>query len=599
MFHFHQKFVPLPINMNREVNNNIYTYQANMRRVIFTILLTLITLQLSSQAPADNKNQRYFDINKNVDIFNSVVRELDLFYVDSIEVNNLIQNSIRNMLTRLDPYTEYYAEENMTDLQFMTTGEYGGVGAIISYNNGQVIINEPYEGLPADKMGLKAGDAILEIDGNDMRKSSVKEVSDKLKGTPGTSLELTILRPGEEKERRVKITREKIEVDPITYSGVSSDKIGYLHFGSFTTGSADRVKRTIQDLKEEGATSLILDLRGNGGGILDEAVDVVNLFVPKGEEIVSTKGKVKQWDRTYLTRNQPLDEIIPIVVLIDTGSASASEIVAGGLQDLDRAVIVGNRSFGKGLVQTPRDLPYGGNIKITTSKYYIPSGRCIQALDYSRRNPDGSVARVPDSLTNLFQTRNGREVRDGGGITPDITIPQPTGGTIAYYLMTDNVIFDYVTEWVQQHKEIAPPHQFRLSGGDYEVFKEFVKNKNFEYDQLSEHSLQQLKAMMEFEGYMDVAKEEFAALEAKLHANLDRDLELFKEDISSMIESEIVQRFYYKKGVLLHQLSSDKVYDKAVEILRDPEIYQSILHPRPEKVPPATKLKERLENQYS
>lgn len=598
----------------------------NMRKILLCMLVAFIGLQMTAQvpqqqvptqqtptqqtptqietpaeipAPSDNKNQRYFDINKNIDIFNSVIRELDLFYVDSVEVNNLVQNSIRSMLTRLDPYTEYYAEENMEDLQFMTTGEYGGIGAIISYNNEQVVINEPYEGLAADKAGLKAGDAILEIDGEDMRKSTVKNVSDKLKGTPGTSIELKIRRPGEKKDRTLKILREKIEVDPITYSGVTDDKIGYFHFGSFTTRSADRVKKTVQDLKQQGATSLIMDLRGNGGGILDEAVDVVNLFVPKGEEIVSTKGKLKQWDRTYLTRNQPLDKIIPIVVLIDTGSASASEIVAGGLQDLDRAVIVGNRSFGKGLVQTPRDLPYGGNIKITTSKYYIPSGRCIQALDYSHRNPDGSVARVPDSLTNVFKTRHGREVRDGGGITPDITIPQTAGGTIAFYLMADNVIFDYVTEWVQQHKEIAPAQQFRLQENDYEAFKEFVKKRDFEYDQLSERSLQQLKSMMEFEGYMDVAKEEFAALETKLHANLDRDLELFKEDIKGMIESEIVQRFYYKKGVLLHQLSDDKVYDKAVEILRDQKLYRSVLEPQQAKVPPAAEIKEKLKDQYS
>ena len=571
----------------------------NMRRIILCMLVVFTVLQATAQTPAEDKNQRYFDINKNIDIFNSVLRELDMFYVDSVEVNNLVQGSIRNMLTRLDPYTEYYPEENMEDLQFMTTGEYAGIGAIISSNNGQVVINEPYEGLPADKAGLKAGDAILEIDGNDMRKSTVKEVSDRLKGTPGTSLELTILRPGEKRERKLTILREKIEVDPVTYAGVTDEKIGYFHFGSFTTRSADRLKKTVQELKEKGATSLIMDLRGNGGGILDEAVDVVNLFVPKGEEIVSTKGKMKQWDRTYLTRNQPLDEIIPIVVLIDTGSASASEIVAGGLQDLDRAVIVGNRSFGKGLVQTPRDLPYGGNIKITTSKYYIPSGRCIQALDYSHRNPDGSVARVPDSLTNVFKTRNGREVRDGGGITPDIAIPQRAGGTIAFYLMVDNVIFDYVTEWVQQHKEITPPNEFRLAESDYEMFKEFVKKRDFEYDQLSERSLQQLKNMMEFEGYMDVAKEEFAALETKLHPNLERDLELFKEDITSIIESEIVQRFYYKKGVLLHQLSNDKVFDKAVEVLRDQEMYRSLLRPLPVKVPPAGEIKEKLQNQYS
>ncbi len=563
------------------------------------VLLAITAMHSMAQSPADDKNQRYYDINKNIDIFNSLLRELDMFYVDSIEVNNLVQGTISNMLTRLDPYTEYYSEENMGDLQFLTTGEYAGIGAIISYKDEQVIINEPYEGLPADKAGLKAGDAILEIDGQDMRKASVKEVSDKLKGTPGTELRLTIQRPGEKKERTIVIVREKIEMDPITYAEVTDDHIGYFYFGSFTTNSSGRVKETVTDLKKKGATSLIMDLRGNGGGILDEAVNVVNLFVQKGEEIVSTKGKVKQWDRTYHTQNQPLDQVIPIVVLIDTSSASASEIVAGGLQDLDRAAIVGNRSFGKGLVQTPRDLPYGGNIKITTSKYYIPSGRCIQALDYSHRNPDGSVARVPDSLTTIFKTRNGREVRDGGGITPDITLPQEKGGTIAYYLMTDHLIFDYVTNWVQQHQKIAPPEQFRLTDADYEAFKEFVKSKDFRYDQLSERSLQQLRNMMEFEGYLDVASDEYKALEAKLQPNLDRDLELFKADIRSMIESEIVQRYYYKKGVLIHQLSRDKVFDKAVEVLNHPDLFQSLLQPKPGNTAPAGEIKEKRPNQYS
>ena len=564
----------------------IQAFQENMRKSLLLVLLAITAMHSLAQSPADDKNQRYYDINKNIDIFNSLLRELDMFYVDSIEVNNLVQGTINNMLTRLDPYTEYYSEENMGDLQFLTRGEYAGIGAIISYKDEQVIINEPYEGLPADKAGLKAGDAILEIDDQDMRKASVKEVSDKLKGTPGTELRLTIQRPGEKKERTIVIVREKIEMDPITYAEVTDDKIGYFHFGSFTTNSSGRVKETITDLKNRGATSLIMDLRGNGGGILDEAVNVVNLFVPKGEEIVSTKGKVKQWDRSYHTQNQPLDQVIPIVVLIDTGSASASEIVAGGLQDLDRAVIVGNRSFGKGLVQTPRDLPYGGNIKITTSKYYIPSGRCIQALDYSHRNPDGSVARVPDSLTTVFKTRNGREVRDGGGITPDITLPQETGGTIAYYLMTDYLIFDYVTNWVQQHQKIEPPQQFRLTDADYAAFKAFVKTKDFRYDQLSERSLQQLKNMMVFEGYMDVASEEYKALEAKLQPNLDRDLELFKEDIRGLIESEIVQRYYYKKGVLIHQLSRDKVFDKAVEVLNQPDLFQSLLQPNPGNTAP-------------
>ncbi len=572
----------------------------HMKKYSFLLLASFTALHMIAQVPDEQQNKRYYDINKNIDIFNSVLRELDLFYVDSIEVNNLVQRTIHSMLTRLDPYTEYYAEENMGDLQFLTTGEYAGIGSIISYSNEKVIINEPYEGLPADKAGLKAGDVILEIDGEDMRKATVKEVSDKLKGIPGTMLELKIKRPGEKRERTFNIEREKIEMDPITYAAVTDEGIGYFHFGSFTTRSADRVRETVAELKEKGASSLIMDLRGNGGGILDEAVEIVNLFVPKGEEIVSTKGKLKQWDRSYFTQEQPLDEIIPIVVLIDTGSASASEIVAGALQDLDRAVIVGNRSFGKGLVQTPRNLPYGGNIKITTSKYYIPSGRCIQALDYSHRNPDGSVARVPDSLTNIFHTRNGREVRDGGGITPDITIPQKSGGTIAYYLMTENIIFDYVTEWVQKHEEIAPPHLFRLPDTDYDSFIDFVKSKNFTYDQFSERTLQQLKSLMEFEGYMDVAADEYKALEAKLKPNLDRDLVLFKDDISSMIETEIVQRYHYKKGVLRHQLSDDKVYDKAIELLTQPEAYRSIIQPdQPVKIPPAEEIREKISDQYS
>lgn len=570
-----------------------------MRKIFLLALICGASLQIGAQTPQQDKNDRYYNINKNIDIFNSVLRELDMFYVDSVKVDSLVQRTIVNMLTGLDPYTEYYSEENMGDLRFLTTGEYAGIGAIISHNNNRVVINEPYEGLPADKAGLKAGDIILEIDGQDMRNATVKEVSDNLKGTPGTTLTLKIQRPGESKERSLKILREKIEMDPITYSTVMDDNIGYLHFGSFTANSSESVKRTVNGLKSQGAESLILDLRGNGGGILEEAVNLVNFFVPKGLEIVSTKGKVKQWDRTYRTQNQPIDEVIPLVVLIDTGSASASEIVAGALQDLDRAVIVGNRSFGKGLVQTPRDLPYGGNIKLTTAKYYIPSGRLIQVLDYSHRNPDGSVGRVPDSLTNVFTTRNGREVRDGGGITPDFAIPHEPAGTISFYLLTQNIVFDYVTNWVQKNPKIAPPQQFRLSDADYEEFKQFVKSKDFQYDQLSERTLQQLENIMTFEGYMDTASDEFKALEAKLKPDLDRDLELFKDEIKKMIETEIVQRFYYKKGVLIHQLSDDEVLDKAVEILKDQSVYKATLQPQPDNMPSAKELKEKLKDQYS
>ncbi len=567
----------------------------------FILLLSVLAIAFSAkpQSIQKDKNQRYFDINKSIDIFNSVIRELDMVYVDSVKIDSLVNATINTMLIRLDPYTEYYSEDNISDLQFMTTGEYGGIGSIISQNNNRVIINEPYKNLPADKAGLKAGDIILELDGLNMEKATVKDVSDKLKGTPGTTIKIRIQRPGEAQPRNIEIIRAKIEIDPITYADVIDNNIGYIHFSSFTNGSSNRVKDTFLDLKKKGAEKLVLDLRGNGGGILEDAVNIVNLFVNKGEEIVSTKGKVKQWDRSFITRNQPIDTLMPIVVLVDTGSASASEIVAGSLQDLDRAVIIGNRSFGKGLVQTPRDLPYGGNIKITTSKYYIPSGRCIQALDYSHRNPDGTVAKTPDSLTNVFKTRNGREVRDGGGITPDFTISYDKSGTIGYYLITENIVFNFVTEWVQKHKSIASPQEFSLSETDYNEFKQYIKSKDFKYDQMSIRNLESLKRIMEFEGYYDNSANEYKALEEKLSPNLDRDLELFKKDIKEMIEAEIIQRYYYKEGTLLYQLRDDKALIKAKEILNDQKLYESTLLPKPQNIPPASEIKEKIKKQYS
>lgn len=567
----------------------------------FILLLSVLAIAFSAkpQSIQKDKNQRYFDINKSIDIFNSVIRELDMVYVDSVKIDSLVNATINTMLIRLDPYTEYYSEDNISDLQFMTTGEYGGIGSIISQNNNRVIINEPYKNLPADKAGLKAGDIILELDGLNMEKATVKDVSDKLKGTPGTTIKIRIQRPGEAQPRNIEIIRAKIEIDPITYADVIDNNIGYIHFSSFTNGSSNRVKDTFLDLKKKGAEKLVLDLRGNGGGILEDAVNIVNLFVNKGEEIVSTKGKVKQWDRSFITRNQPIDTLMPIVVLVDTGSASASEIVAGSLQDLDRAVIIGNRSFGKGLVQTPRDLPYGGNIKITTSKYYIPSGRCIQALDYSHRNPDGTVAKTPDSLTNVFKTRNGREVRDGGGITPDFTITYDKSGTIGYYLITENIVFNFVTEWVQKHKSIASPQEFSLSETDYNEFKQYIKSKDFKYDQMSIRNLESLKRIMEFEGYYDNSANEYKALEEKLSPNLDRDLELFKKDIKEMIEAEIIQRYYYKEGTLLYQLRDDKALIKAKEILNDQKLYESTLLPKPQNIPPASEIKEKIKKQYS
>ena len=550
-----------------------------MKKPFLIVLSTIICLSTFASAQKPNSTDRYFEINKNIDILTTILKEIDLFYVDSLDVNKVVNTTINSMLTQLDPYTNYITEEDMGDLKFMTTGEYAGIGSIISYKDSNVVINEPYKDLPADKSGLKAGDVILKIDDTDVSKSTVQQVSDLLKGKPGTTLAITINRPGEKKNRTITVVREKIAIHPISYAAIVDNNIGYIHFDTFTENGAQEVKNSVTNLKEQGATSLILDLRGNGGGIMEEAVRIVNIFVPKGQEVVSTKGKVKQWDRVMRTPEQPVDSLIPLVVLVDNSSASASEIVAGTLQDLDRAVIVGDRSFGKGLVQTVRELPFGGSLKVTTSKYYTPSGRGIQAMDYTHRNPDGSVGRIPDSLTTVFHTKNGREVRDGGGITPDISIEESRPGTISYYLLTENVIFDYATQWVQGNPSIAPVKEFNYTDDEYQKFKEYVKSIDFVYDRISEKTLKSLNEVMEFEGYKETAAAEFKALEDKLVPNLDRDLETFKDEIKSLISSEIVKRYYYKSGAVQEMLKTDKAFDKAVEVLKDNVVYEQTLQP--------------------
>lgn len=570
-----------------------------MKKTLLIVLSTIITLSAYTQNTESTKSDRYFEINKNIDILTTILKEIDLFYVDSLEIDNVVNKTINSMLTQLDPYTNYISEKDRGDLEFMTTGEYAGIGSIISYKDSNVVINEPYEGLPADKSGLKAGDVILAIDNEDVSSSTVQEVSNLLKGSPGTAIEITIMRPGDKKSRKIKVVREKITIHPISYSSIVDNNIGYMHFGTFTENGAQEVKNTVQNLKEKGAESLILDLRGNGGGIMEEAVRVVNIFVPKDQEVVSTKGKIKQWDRVLRTPEQPVDSVIPLVVLVDNGSASASEIVAGTLQDLDRAVIVGDRSFGKGLVQTVRELPFGASLKVTTAKYYTPSGRGIQAMDYTHRNPDGSVGRIPDSLTNVFYTKSGREVRDGGGITPDITVEETRPGTISFYLLNENVIFDYATQWVQNHPTIPPVTAFNFTDEDYKEFKDYVKSIDFVYDRISEKSLKSLEEVMEFEGYMKTATDEFKALEDKLVPNLDRDLETFKDEIKGLISSEIVKRYYYKTGAVQESLKTDKTFDKAVEVLKDKALYKQTLMPDTDKMPSNEDIKEENRDQHS
>ncbi len=524
----------------------------------------------------DNRN---FQIAKNLNIFNAIFKELDLFYVDTIQPDKVIQNGIDAMLMQLDPYTNYFPEEDSDELEQMTTGKYGGIGSLIVYykNRKLVAVSEPFEGSPSAKAGLKAGDILLEIDGKNLEGKTTSEVSSLLRGEIGTSFMLKIERPGEKKPLEFKIMRESIQTPAVPYYGMANKNTGYIILTSFTENCSKDVRRAVIELKKQGATSLVLDLRNNGGGLMGEAVEIVNLFVPKGKEVVSTKGKTKQANSTSKTLREPLDTEIPLAVLVNGSSASASEIVAGALQDMDRVVIVGTRTFGKGLVQNIRKLPYGGNLKITTAKYYIPSGRCIQAIDYSHRNEDGSVGRIPDSLTTVFHTAAGREVRDGGGVSPDKEIKAEKLPNILFYLVTENVIFDYATDYCRRHPSIPSVEEFHLTNADYQEFKEKVSKIDFKYDQQSEKILKNLKEMAEFEGYMDDASEEFKALESKLTHNLDKDLDHFSKDIKKLISMEIVKRYYYQKGAIIEQLKDDDELKEAIKILHDLPEYHKIL----------------------
>ena len=533
-------------------------------------------------------DDRNFQIVKSLDVFNSVFKELDMFYVDSIDPKEVVEYGIRAMLAKTDPYTEYYPEEDNT-LKEMTTGKFGGIGSVIRYYSPRkrVAIIEPSEGHPAAEAGLKAGDIILEINGKEMLQENrtpnemTSYVSDHLRGEPGTLCIIKVERPTSDSTyvpMEFKITRGTIRTNPVPYYGMLNDSIGFIYISTYSVeGCSKEVKRALIELKQQGATSLVLDVRSNGGGLLSEAVEVVNFFVPKGLEIVKTKGKFKQMDHAYRTMNEPIDLDIPLAVLVDGGTASAAEILSGSLQDLDRAVIIGNRTYGKGLVQTLRELPYNSSMKITTAKYYIPSGRCVQAIDYSKRNADGSIARTPDSLTNVFHTAAGREVRDGGGIRPDMEVKVDKTPNILYYLVNEDMIFDYATQYALQHPTIAKVEDFQLTDADYADFKAMLKKRDFTYDRQSEEVLKKLKEFAEFEGYMENAKEEFAALEKKLQHNLDLELDRFAKDIKPLITEEIVKRYYFEKGAVQETLKEDIGLEKAMEILQKPEEYKKVL----------------------
>ena len=523
------------------------------------------------------------EITRNLDIFNSLYKELQTNYVDSIDAEKSINTAIAAMLNDIDPYTEYFPASQQEDITMMTSGEYAGIGSVILEKPGKgVFISEPYEGSPAQKAGLRPGDHIIMVDNDTVTTWHSSQVSGKLKGQAGTQVKVTVNRPyAADSILTFDITREKIQLPAVPYYGVVRDNIGYINLTSFTDKAATDVRNALIELKKDPRVkSIVLDLRGNRGGLLEAAVKIVGLFVPKNTEVLRTRGKGLLNEKVYKTTSAPVDTQIPLAVFIDGGSASSSEITAGALQDLDRAVIIGNRSFGKGLVQSTRPLPYDGVLKVTIAKYYIPSGRLIQAIDYSHRNPDGSVARIPDSLTNVFKTVHGREVRDGGGITPDIDIDYGEANRLTYNIVSDNWAFDYATRYAAQHPEIAPAEEWQITDLIFDDFKQFIDPEKFNYDKVCEQMLESLKKAAEIEGYMnDSTRKEFTVLEGLLKHNLGHDLDNNRKDIEEILASEIIRRYYYQKGQVIEALKRDATLDSAVVVLNDKARYKQILSP--------------------
>lgn len=550
-----------------------------MRKLSNIIAAALLALLFIQTTEADDKHRH--QLARQISIYNSIIKELNLFYVDSIMPEKMINKSIEAMLRNLDPYTVYYPEDKNEELKMMTTGKYAGIGSIIRYHTGKktTAIAEPYEGMPAHKAGLMAGDLILSVDGVPVQGMSTDSVSDMLRGEPGTKLTLEIERPGEKGKKKFTLERESIALPPVTYYGMYGEKSGYILLESFTEDCAKQMRRAVVELKKRGAESFIIDLRSNGGGLLDEAVEIVNLFIPKGKTIVTTKGKIKQANEIYKTEKEPIDTVSPIVVLVDGQTASASEIVAGSLQDFDRAVIIGERTFGKGLVQSTRKVNHGGYLKLTTAKYYIPSGRCVQALDYSHMIDDGKTTRVPDSLTTVFHTAAGREVRDGGGIRPDIEPKSEELSTLLYYLIQDMAIFDFATEFRIKNKSIASPEEFTISDEVYDEFTAYLKSTGFSYDLQSAKILANLKKMIEFEGYTDITKSEIEALEKKLHANLDHSLKHFSKNVKDLLAAEIIKRYYGQQGEIIYNMREDIDLKESLKVLNDSNSYRKILSP--------------------
>ena len=519
----------------------------------------------------------YFEISKNLDIFATLYKELNIYYVDETNPGKLMKTAIDEMLKSLDPYTNYYPESEIEDYRFMTTGEYGGIGSLIRKRDSLVMVAEPYQGFPAEKAGLWAGDIIEKIDGKSITGYSTNEVSQLLKGASKTEVKLDIFREVKNERFQKTLIREDIKIKDVPYYGMLNDEVGYIKLTGFTQTASKELKAAFNDLKSEGMEKLVLDLRGNGGGLLNEAVNIVNFFVEKGQEVVSTKGKVKQWDRVHRALNDPLDLEIPMILLIDEMSASASEIVSGALQDLDRAVVIGRKSFGKGLVQQTRSLSYNSKLKVTVAKYYIPSGRCIQKLDYAHKDEKGKATEVPDSLVSEFKTENGRSVFDGGGIEPDVNVELTEFANITFSLMQNNLIFDFATQYRAQQDSIPTPKSFSIGEDIYTEFTKFLSGKDYDYTTKTEELLEDIKKAAEKERVHTDLDEEFKELEVELKENKANDIHKFKDEISRVLENEIVSRYYYQHGRVENELEYDEDIAKAIEVFEKENTYKDIL----------------------